>query len=99
MQSICKQPEDTFIKMASLKIDFYFEVFKQLKNHVLSISHMKENLFIDSLMKIKTYLAVHLTSGKIFLVNLLADSKAADSTPKYSLLAGDTNQASIFLLA
>ena len=25
-----------FIKMASLKIDFYFEVFKQLKNHVLS---------------------------------------------------------------
>ena len=99
MQSICKQPEDTFIKMASLKTDFYFEVFKQLKNHVLSISHMKENLFIDSLMKIKTYLAVHLTSGKIFLVNLLADSKAADSTPKYSLLAGDTNQASIFLLA
>ena len=36
IQSICKQPEDTFIKMASLKIDFYFEVFKQLKNHVLS---------------------------------------------------------------
>ena len=34
---ICKQPEDTFIKkMASPKIDFYFEVFKQLKNHVLS---------------------------------------------------------------
>ena len=29
MQSICKQPEDTFIKMASPKIDFYFEVFKQ----------------------------------------------------------------------
>ena len=35
-QSICKQPEDTFIKMASLKIDFYFEVFKQLKNNILS---------------------------------------------------------------
>ena len=32
MQSIWKQPEDTFIKMASLKIDFYFEVSKQLKN-------------------------------------------------------------------
>ena len=30
MQSICKQPEDTFIKMASPKIDFCFEVFKQL---------------------------------------------------------------------
>ena len=36
MQSIWKQPGDTFIKMASLKIDFYFKVFKQLKNHVLS---------------------------------------------------------------
>ena len=35
MQSICEHPEDTFIKMASPKIDFYFEVFKQLKNHVL----------------------------------------------------------------
>ena len=30
MQSICKQPEDTFIQMASLKIDFQFEVFKQM---------------------------------------------------------------------
>ena len=30
MQSICKQPEDTFIQMASPKIDFYFEVFKKL---------------------------------------------------------------------
>ena len=30
MQSICKQPEDTFIKMAAPKIDFYFEVYKQL---------------------------------------------------------------------
>ena len=30
MQSICKQPKDTFIKMASPKIDFYLEVFKQL---------------------------------------------------------------------
>ena len=28
--SICKQPEDTFIQMGSSKIDFYFEVFKQL---------------------------------------------------------------------
>ena len=29
MQSICKQPEDTFIKMALFEIDFYFEVFNQ----------------------------------------------------------------------
>ena len=37
MWSICQQPEDTFIKkMASPKIDLYFEVFKELKNHVVS---------------------------------------------------------------
>ena len=36
MPSIFKQPEDTLIKMVSHKTDFYFEVFKQLKNHVLS---------------------------------------------------------------
>ena len=30
MQSICKHTEDSFIQMASPKIDFYFEVFKQL---------------------------------------------------------------------
>ena len=30
MQSICEQPEDTFIQMASPKIDFCFEVFKEL---------------------------------------------------------------------
>ena len=30
MQSLCKQPEDTFIQMASPKLAFYFEVFKQL---------------------------------------------------------------------
>ena len=35
MYSICTQPKHTFIKMASFKIDFYFEVLKQLKNHVL----------------------------------------------------------------
>ena len=31
-----------------------------------------------------------------FFVNLLADRKAVDSTPKYSLLAGEKNQATIF---
>ena len=35
-KSICKQAEDTFTMMASLKIDSYSEVFKQLKNHILS---------------------------------------------------------------
>ena len=35
MYSICTQSKHTFIKMASFKTDFYFEVLKQLKNHVL----------------------------------------------------------------
>ena len=30
------QATQFFIKMALLETDFYFEVFKQLKNHVLS---------------------------------------------------------------
>ena len=30
MKSICKQPEDTFMQVDSPKIEFYFEVFKQL---------------------------------------------------------------------
>ena len=28
--NVCKQPEDTFIKMSLLKIDFYFQVFNQI---------------------------------------------------------------------
>ena len=44
-----------------------------------------------------TYLAVSSSYQRVdFFVNLLADRKAVDSTPKYSLLAGDKNQASIF---
>ena len=51
---------------------------------------------IPSLMK-KTYLADSLSYQSVdFFVNLLADRKAVDSTPKDSLLALDTNQASIF---
>ena len=30
IHSLYKQPEDSFIKMASTKIDFSFDVFKQL---------------------------------------------------------------------
>ena len=35
MQSLCTQPEDAFVLMTPLKIDFYFQVFKQLNSHVL----------------------------------------------------------------
>ena len=44
----------------------------------------------------KTYLAVNSSYQWVdIFVNLLADRKAVDLTPKYSLLAGDANQASI----
>ena len=36
MKSIFRQPEDTFIEITLPKIDFYFVVFKQLENHILS---------------------------------------------------------------
>ena len=37
--SIYTQPEDTFIKMALLKINFFFEVFKQLKHPCFDLPH------------------------------------------------------------
>ena len=40
----------------------------------------------------KTYLAVHFTSKYFFCQ--FVDRKVVDSTPKYYLLAGDTNQVS-----
>ena len=67
--------------MTSLKIDFYFEVFKQMK-HVLShftgvYSHCNllklTAIFIASLVK-KIYLAVSSSYQWVdFFVNLLAD--------------------------
>ena len=38
MQSIFKQPEQKILYQVAFlpKYDFYFEVFKQLKNHILS---------------------------------------------------------------
>ena len=39
MKSIFRQPEDTFIKMALPKIDFYFEVFKQTEKPCFELSH------------------------------------------------------------
>ena len=49
MQSNCKQPEDTFIQMASPKIDFYFEFFKQVFKNLLKLTA----IFIASLMEKK----------------------------------------------
>ena len=99
MQPICEQPEEK--NLASLKIDFYFEIFKQLKNHVLSsgvISQEQHSMKTLEFTKTNswfysfTYEKKNIFSSSSyqwvdFFVNLLADKKAVDSTPKYYLLA------------
>ena len=44
MESICKQPDDTFIQMASPKIDFYFQVFKHSKTTFWIISQEQQSI-------------------------------------------------------
>ena len=83
--------------MASLKIDFYFEVFEQLKKHVLSFSQEQHSMKTLEFTETNSYFYSFTYERNIcssssyqwvdFFVNLLADRKAVDSTPKYSLLA------------
>ena len=74
--SICKQPEDTFIKnmAASAKIDFYFEVFvsnwktmrlviSQEQYSIKTLEFTETNNYFYSFTYEKTYLAIYLTSG------------------------------------
>ena len=93
--------------MASLKTNFYFEVFKQQKKLCFELSHRSNiakrhwnllkitAIFRTSPMK-KTMFSSSSYQWEDFFVNLLADRKAVDSTPKSSVLARGTNQASIF---
>ena len=109
-QSIFKQPEDSFIKIGSPKIDFCFEVFKLLKNHVLSYltgatQHKDRNLlkiratFIASLMK-KTYLAVHLTSQWVdLLCKFVGRQESCGRNIKIFSASWRYKKASLFLLA
>ena len=84
--------------MAPLKIYFFFEVFKQLKNHVLTyltgatsiktLEFTETNSYFYNFTNEKTYLAVSLSYQWVdFFLNLLADRKTVDSTTKHSLLA------------
>ena len=59
--------------------------FTETNSYFYSFTYKKANVFVSS-----SYQWVD------FFVNLLADRKAVNWTPKYSLLAGDTNQASTF---
>ena len=59
-----------------------FLVISQEQHSIKTLEFTESNsFFIASLME-KKYLAVHLTSGQLF-VNLLADRKVVDSTLKY----------------
>ena len=106
MWSICTG--DSFIKMASLKIDFYFEVFKQLKKPMFWFTSQKQhslktleftrtNSYFYSFTYEKNILVSPSYQRVNFFRNLsMSDIKAVDSTPKYSLLTWDKNGASIF---
>ena len=72
----CKQSQDTFIRMDSPKIDFYFGGFKYITEKLcFELSHWSNiaqirwpefteiNSYFYSFTYKKTYLAVHLTSG------------------------------------
>ena len=59
--------------------------FTETNSYFYSFTYKKKNIFGSS-----SYQWVD------FFVNLLTERKVVDSTPKYSLLAGDINQASIF---
>ena len=63
--------------------------FTEINSYFYGFTYEK-NIFILPVGRFSSYQWVD------FFVNLLADRKAVDSSAKYSLLAGDKNQASIF---
>ena len=77
-----------------------FWVISQEQHSIKTLEFTENNSYFYSFTYEKqTYLAVSSSYKWVdFLVNLLADRKTVDSTPKYSLLAWNTNQASIFFL-
>ena len=60
---------------------------------IKTLEFTETNSYFYSFTYKETNLAVHLTNGQIFL--WISWQTTVDSTSKYSLLAGDTNQTSI----
>ena len=73
-----------------------FRVISQQQHSIETLEFTKTNCYFHSFTYEKNIFSSSSYQWVDFFVNLLADRKAVDSTPKYSLLAGDKNQTSIF---
>ena len=76
-----------------------FWVIKQEQHNIKTPEFIETNSYFDSFTYEKNIFSSLSFQWVDFFVNLLADRKAVDSTPKHALLGGNKNQASIFLLA
>ena len=106
MQSICKHPEDTFKRWLQWKLISTLKSLSNWKTIVWIISQEQHSIktleftetnsyFYSSPYEKKNIFSSSSSQWVNIFVNLLADRKAVDSAPKYSLLAEDKNQASI----
>ena len=73
-----------------------FWVISQEQHSIKTLEFTKTNSYFYSFTYEKNIFSSSFYQWVDFFVNLLADRRAVDSTPTYSLLACDTNQASIF---
>ena len=73
-----------------------FWVISQEQHSIKTLEFTETNSYFHSFTYEKNIFSSLSYQWVFFFVNLLADRKAVDSTPRYSLLAGDKNQASIF---
>ena len=73
-----------------------FWVISQEQHSIKTLEFTETNSYFYSFTYEKNIFSSSSYQWVDFFVNLLADWKAVDSTPKYSLIAGDKNQASIF---
>ena len=105
--SICKKPKNTFIHrwlhpklISTLKFlsnyKTMFWAISQEQQSIKTLQFAKTNSYFYSFTYEKKYIYQFNLPVDRFFMNLMADRKAADSTPKCYLFDGDTNQASIF---
>ena len=73
-----------------------FWVISQEQHSIKTLEFTETNSYFHSFTYEKNIFSSSSYQWVDFFVNLLADRKAVDSTPKYYLLDGDTNQASVF---
>ena len=73
-----------------------FWVISQEQRSIKTLEFTETNGYFYSFTYGKKHIWQFILPADRFFVSLLADRKAVDSTPKYSLLDGDTNQVSIF---